>query len=313
MIDTILSIYSTTLTSVNLANALSQLRQYLQRFKSRLKSKHFLWIQQVLSLLQGLIRVCDKFIQDSKSQAKGDKPVGMPKTEVIDANTLMRRIGGGSDQVNPVELVAYLKESKLARKISGFSEHVVEQASLKSELLRSRTPLKTAWIDAKIPRSATARHASITAFHIVESFLLSLVDAKDDGRILLSIDDLNKSEPVVVIKYILLNPSERFKEVIDDARSVVLAGGTMEPVCLHDRFLLCLTTLKGIQITDFLQQLFPSIPKDRLLTLSCSHVIPKGNLLTQVVSVGPRKSEFEFKFGNRNDEALVSFHGRVSG
>ncbi|KJE05212.1 chromosome transmission fidelity protein 1 [Cryptococcus gattii NT-10] len=278
LIDTILSIYSTTLTSVNLANALSQLRQYLQRFKSRLKSKHSLWIQQVLSLLQGLIRVCDKFIQDSKSQAKGDKPVGMPKTEVIDANTLMRRIGGGSDQVNPVELVAYLKESKLARKISGFSEHVVEQASLKN---------------AKIPRSATARHASITAFHIVESFLLSLVDAKDDGRILLSIDDLNKSEPVVVIKYILLNPSERFKEVIEDARSVVLAGGTMEP------------------ITDFLQQLFPSIPKDRLLTLSCSHVIPKENLLTQVVSVGPRKSEFEFKFGNRNDEALLTDLGAV--
>lgn len=179
--------------------------------------------------------------------------------------------------------------------------------------MRSRTPLKTARIDAKIPRSATARHTSITAFHIVESFLLSLVDAKDDGRILLSIDDLNKSEPVVVIKYILLNPSERFKEVIEDARSVVLAGGTMEPVCLHARFLLCLTTLKGIQITDFSQQLFPSIPKDRLSTLSCSHVIPKENLLTQVVSVGPRKSEFEFKFGNRNDEALVSFHGRVLG
>ncbi|KIR32908.1 chromosome transmission fidelity protein 1 [Cryptococcus deuterogattii MMRL2647] len=278
LIDTILSVYSTTLTSVNLANAVSQLQQYLQRFKSRLKSKHSLWIQQVLSLLQGLIRVCDKFIQGAKSQVKGDKPVGMPKTEVIDANTLMGRIGGGSDQVNPIELVAYLKASKLARKISGFSEHVAEQASLKN---------------AKIPRSATARHASITAFHIVESFLLSLVDAKDDGRILLSIDDLNKSEPVVVIKYILLNPSERFKEVIEDARSVVLAGGTMEP------------------ITDFLQQLFPSIPKDRLLTLSCSHVIPKENLLTQVVSVGPRKSEFEFKFGNRNDEALLTDLGAV--
>lgn len=85
-------------------------------------------------MLQGLIRICDKFIQGAKSQAKGDKPVGMSKTEVIDANTLMGRIGGGSDQVNPVELVAYLKESKLARKISGFSEHVAEQASLKSEL-----------------------------------------------------------------------------------------------------------------------------------------------------------------------------------
>ncbi|OXG31727.1 chromosome transmission fidelity protein 1 [Cryptococcus neoformans Ze90-1] len=278
LIDTLLSIHCTTLTSTNLANAMSQLQQYHQRFKTRLKSIHFLWIQQVLSLLRGLTRVCDKFIQDAKAQRKKSGPVGKPKAEVLDVNTLMRRIGGGSDQVNPIELVAYLKESKLARKISGFFEHVAEQAALK---------------DVKTTRSATARHASITAFHNVESFLLSLVDAKDDGRILLSIDDLNESESVVVIKYVLLNPSERFKEVVEEARSVILAGGTMEP------------------ITDFLQQLFPSIPKDRLSTLSCSHVIPKENLLTQVVSVGPRKSEFEFKFGNRNDEALLTDLGAV--
>ena len=35
---------------------------------------------------------------------------------------------------------------------------------------------------------------------------------------------------VVQMKYILLNPAERFKEVREQARSIVLAGGTMEPV-----------------------------------------------------------------------------------
>lgn len=113
---------------------MSQLQQYHQRFKTRLKSIHFLWIQQVLSLLRGLIHVCDKFIQDAKAQRKESGPVGKPKAEVLDVNTLMRRIGGGSDQVNPIELVAYLKESKLARKISGFFEHGAEQAALKGEL-----------------------------------------------------------------------------------------------------------------------------------------------------------------------------------
>lgn len=85
-------------------------------------------------MLRGLTRVCDKFIQDAKAQRKKSGPVGKPKAEVLDVNTLMRRIGGGSDQVNPIELVAYLKESKLARKISGFFEHVAEQAALKGEL-----------------------------------------------------------------------------------------------------------------------------------------------------------------------------------
>lgn len=32
------------------------------------------------------------------------------------------------------------------------------------------------------------------------------------------------------IKYQLLNPSTTFREVVDSARSVILAGGTMSPV-----------------------------------------------------------------------------------
>ncbi|WVQ78511.1 hypothetical protein IAT38_000597 [Cryptococcus sp. DSM 104549] len=281
LIDTLLSIHSTSLTSTHLSNAVSQLNQYHQRFKARLKPVHALWIRQVLNVLQGLIRVCDKFLAEQSSKGKDPKGGKGPKSEVLNANALLERAGGGSDQLNPMELVAYLKESKLARKISGFSEHLAEKAA-------EREP--------RTSRSTTARHASIAAFHIVESFLLSLVDAKDDGRVLLSIDDSvpgKASTQVVTIKYVLLNPAERFKEVVEDARSVVLAGGTMEP------------------ITDFLRQLFPSLPPERFATLSCAHVIPKENLLTQVVCCGPRKVDFEFKYSNRGDGALLTDLGAV--
>lgn len=49
-----------------------------------------------------------------------------------------------------------------------------------------------------------------------------------DGRIILSFtgDSLDDLE----IKYQLLNPSTTFREVVDSARSVILAGGTMSPV-----------------------------------------------------------------------------------
>ena len=49
---------------------------------------------------------------------------------MLHANALMDRVGGGSDQVNLMELVAYLKESKLARKVSGFAEKTAEIAAL---------------------------------------------------------------------------------------------------------------------------------------------------------------------------------------
>jgi chromosome transmission fidelity protein 1 len=63
----------------------------------------------------------------------------------------------------------------------------------------------------------------------VEAFLLSLTDARDDGRVLISVEEGTLSRHVV-LKYILLNPAERFKEVVEQARCIVLAGGTMSPV-----------------------------------------------------------------------------------
>lgn len=56
------------------------------------------------------------------------------KAEMLDANTLMDRVGGGSDQVNLMELVSYLKESKLGRKVSGFAERTAEIVASKGEL-----------------------------------------------------------------------------------------------------------------------------------------------------------------------------------
>ncbi|RSH93859.1 minichromosome maintenance protein 5 [Saitozyma podzolica] len=263
LIDTLLGIHSTTLTSYQLSNAASQLQQYLQRFRSRLKPVHALWVRQTLGVLQGLVKVCERYVS---GQTPTGKDKSKAKVEMLDTNQLMGRLGGGSDQVNLMEMVAYLKESKLARKVSGFTEKSAEEAAK----------------GGKAP-SMTLRHAAIAAFHQVEAFLLSLTDARDDGRVVLSVEE----SAGVTMRYILLNPAERFREVVEQARSVVLAGGTMEPV------------------SDFFHQLFPAIPRDRISTLSCAHVIPKSNLLTQVISQGPRKQPFEFKYSNRDDENLA--------
>lgn len=68
--------------------------------------------------------------------------------------------------------------------------------------------------------------------HHLESFLLSLSNADADGRVLLSSSPSTSPErpPTVHLKYLLLNPTECFRDIVKDARSIVLAGGTMEPV-----------------------------------------------------------------------------------
>jgi chromosome transmission fidelity protein 1 len=126
LIDTLLSIYSTSLSSIQLGNAISQLTQYLARFRSRLKPVHALWIRQTLSVLVGLVKVCDETIKAAATNPKA-------KAEMLETNALMARVGGGNDQVNLMEMVKYLKESKLARKVSGYVEKTAEEAASKGE------------------------------------------------------------------------------------------------------------------------------------------------------------------------------------
>lgn len=85
---------------------------------------HALWIRQTLGVLTGLSKLCDEIIASAKDGTK-------VKGEMIDANGLMSRVGRGTDQVNLVEMVRYLKESKLARKVSGFAEKSAEELAVK--------------------------------------------------------------------------------------------------------------------------------------------------------------------------------------
>ncbi len=58
-------------------------------------------------------------------------------------------------------------------------------------------------------------------------------------------------------------------------------------------------------MSDIVNQLFASVPRDRLATFSCGHIIPESNLQTLVLRKGPRGGELQFKYQQRGDESLV--------
>ncbi|KAL1454053.1 hypothetical protein WDU94_010346 [Cyamophila willieti] len=114
----------------------------------------------------------------------------------------------------------------------------------------------------------------------VVTFLETLVNRNEDGRILvIRSSDLNKSQ----IKFILLNPANHFNDVVSQARSIIVAGGTMEPV------------------SEFKDQLFGNlgVPNSRIHHFSCGHVIPKDNILPLVLCAGPSNRKFDLTFENR--------------
>lgn len=110
--------------------------------------------------------------------------------------------GKGVDQINPYKLSRYLQESKLARKVDGYVEF-------------TRDPS-----DKQASRSPTVP----VLFHI-QGFLLSLMNPSAEGRLFYS-----KEQGDIQLKYMLLDPTNQFRELVEDARAIILAGGTMSPV-----------------------------------------------------------------------------------
>ncbi|OUM58708.1 hypothetical protein PIROE2DRAFT_34546, partial [Piromyces sp. E2] len=168
------------------------------------------------------------------------------------------------DHINLLKVKKYLETSKLPqKKINDKYNNIVEG---NEELSRHVSPLM-----------------------VVENFIFTLSNQDKDGRIL--IYEENKA---IVFKYLLLNPSSSFKSIVEEARTVVLAGGTLEP------------------ISDFIEQLFPYLNREKeIVHYSYDHVIDSSSLLTMIVEKGPLGSPFIFNYENRNNQKMLKELGQL--
>ncbi|GJE94647.1 DNA repair helicase [Phanerochaete sordida] len=280
LVSTLLALSTVALPLRTLATALAQLSIYLDKFRTRLSTAHALHLRRLVALLEALVRFAEEWRAGGTSAASAPGPEKAasrkprePGAEVLTSGELMGRLGRRVAGVNLLEIETYLRASKVARKIAGYCAQAMEKAA-------GQDPKKL----AKLARLG----AATPPLHVVENFIVALTAASDDGRVTLSI--VNGE---VEIKYQHLNPATYFQEVVETARAVVLAGGTMSP------------------ISDVTNQLFPFVPAERLTTFSCGHIVPPASLQTLVVKKGPKGSAMQFKFDSRNDQNLMAELGQV--
>ncbi|KAJ5726460.1 uncharacterized protein N7483_007817 [Penicillium malachiteum] len=172
--------------------------------------------------------------------------------------------GKGVDQINPYKLSRYLQESKLARKVDGYAESS-ENAQL-----------------------AQKSKATMPVLFHIQSFLIPLMNPSEEGRLF-----YQKVQDDVLLKYMLLDPTNHFREIVEDARAVILAGGTMSPM------------------SDYATHLFSYVTPERLGTFSYGHVIPHTNLVAQSLTKGILGSDFDFTYEARGSEKMITDFGRT--
>ena len=190
LLDVISNIHSVTVSLSQLRLANTQLTTYARKFKTRLKGKNRAYVAQVIRLVAAITSYMQTVLE-----REGPVEGSVQATDIMS--------GKGVDQINPHKLSRYLHESKLARKVDGYIEH------------------------SERPREET-RHAPKQSFPVlfqVQSFLLPLMNPSAEGRLF-----FEKSGTDIQLKYLLLDPTNHFRETVEEARAVILAGGTMSPV-----------------------------------------------------------------------------------
>ncbi|KAG7758995.1 hypothetical protein KL911_000132 [Ogataea haglerorum] len=161
------------------------------------------------------------------------------------------------DLLNFHSLETYLTKSKIAYKIESYMEKIDENH-------KAGTPI----------------------LFKIRSFLECLSNPSKSGKLFYERD----SDNGIAMKYLLLDPSEAFRDIVEECKCVLLAGGTMEP------------------ISDFTSFLVPYVESTQIRYFSCDHIIPASNL--DVYPVKSRQGvEFEFSFDKRNDKKMINALG----
>lgn len=262
LMDAISGIHGVEISLSQLKRARSQVGIYLQKFRNRLKGKNRIYIAQTVRIIDSLASYLKARLADNKADG------------IADDKELLS--GKGVDQINLFKLIRYLQESKLARKVESYAVH----ASTPEQVTIS-TP--------------TVQESTTPVLHHISSLLLALTHPSKEGRLFFYKELSTPSEPEVTLKFLLLDPSTHFQEIVQETRAVILAGGTMSP------------------FSDYTSHLFPYLSPSSITTLSCGHVIPKSNLVAWNVSSGPGGKEkgFEFTFKNRGNGDMMDELGRA--
>ncbi|UJR22839.1 hypothetical protein I4U23_025869 [Adineta vaga] len=307
--DAICSMHSNEINGNQLIDSYGQLSRYHEKYKARLTAQNLLSIKQLLDVQINLMKtLCSKENLPSTydSEKWSNLVVSSNSTETSSTFDLIDYLCDASIHVNLFQLIDYIKNNEITKKLHGFmSKYPVNKDQISDEkktnesalqkLLQKKTLQKQPQInttdDDQLNKESPEYRIS-NSFAIFAQFLEALTNPRNDGKVIVTIKEtLGQCS----IKFFALRTSAFFHEIVNEARSVIVAGGTMRP------------------ISEFIDHLFLACgqPEEKICQLSCNHIVPPDNVLAIALPSGPKNIEFEFTAVNRSNTAMMDELGRV--
>uniref|UniRef100_A0A0N5BFD1 Helicase ATP-binding domain-containing protein n=1 Tax=Strongyloides papillosus TaxID=174720 RepID=A0A0N5BFD1_STREA len=253
LLETISYIYSTEIDQKILLSFIFLLRDYLDHYEKRfnLKTKQqFRVFKKIIGNMYNMLN--NKELNSST----------MTTTKFLyDSEAL---------DLNLFKIMSSFDDSQLWRKLHGF---YLTNTSKRVHLQNNE----------KNPNKGVQE--SISPVYIVKTFLESFLESHDDSLIAFeSIDaDIKK------VKFFLLNPAEKLKQLVKESKALLLIGGTMKPID---------------QLLDAFKRVC-SVSNESIATFSCNHVVDKNQLIVMVSGSSPSGVPLNFTYEERNNVVML--------
>lgn len=297
LLDTIASIHSAEITADQLQRVHQQLSAYKTKYFDRFSTKNLLRLNQLISIASRFA----KFMTKSDGLKDTAEASGEFSSQMIFTHDLLDDLNVAYG--NLYEILKFCDETRLAQKISGFAlrytdlEVILKPPEIETAKQKQLTYLKQLLEKnqnkdkkkSNVPEVKVEPVKPVGSASVIRTFLgflETLLEKSTDGRILISKHRTLPSKSF--IKYLLLNASDPFEALVNECRTIIVAGGTMQPT------------------TEFTTQLFQNF-QQRIDEHFYGHVVASEAILPLVVAKGPRNSSFLFNFANRANTNMVSF------
>ncbi|CAF3720864.1 unnamed protein product [Rotaria sordida] len=234
--DAICAMHSSEINGNQLIDSYGQLSRYHEKYKARLTAKNLLAIKQLLDVQINLIKtLCSQenlpAVYDTEKWS--NLVVSSNKTETSSTFDLIDYLSDAGVYVNLFQLIDYIKTNEIIKKLHGFmskypvnknqqSEEKKTNESALQKLLQKQTQKQSqsnVVDEEQLSKESTEKRIS-NSFAIFATFLEALTNPRDDGKIILIIKEtLGQCS----IKYFALKTSSFFHEMVNEARSVIVA------------------------------------------------------------------------------------------
>ena len=313
LVEAVNQIYSSVITSDDLAIASRCMAEYRDRFQSVLTGKNYFYVNVLTSVIAGFGNFLTSETKETATVVGAKTSTPSSSSEVLSANELIFQCR--LDNVNMLKLKRHITETNLVEKVGGYADHAAKRrAAAAAELatvsvsVSAKQSKKTSHYAAQQGAAQASKKAdsgvcsasdqpcrkvsasidfngNLNAMRRITEMITCLANNDADGRIAVSRNQVSSNndqhDMVSSFKFILLNPSVHFKKIVDESRSVILLGGTLQPFTYLRSFL------------------YPHLSPARLRIFSCGHVVSRSSVLTVVASKGPRGSALEFTHSTR--------------